>query len=154
MSLIAQRPTEANDRKTPGHRQDDLIIGKSGRSAVATLAERTTRLTMPVRLPHSRTAGPLHAALTTALPTLPDGLAHSLTRDQGKETADHARINADTGVPILFCRPSCPSQRGTNENTNCLLRQYLPNRTDSSPIAQSELEQIAAELNGRPRRVL
>jgi len=154
MALIAQRPSEAKSRKTPGHWQGDLIIGKGGRSVVATLVCRTTRLTMLVRLPYGRTADLLHAALTTALPSLPDGLARSLTRDQGKEMADHARITADTGVPIFFCRPSCPWQRGTNENANGLLRQYLPKGTDLSPISQSELDQIAAELNSRPRRIL
>ena len=130
------------------------MIGKGGRSAIAALVERTTRFTMLVRLPDGRTAGSLHAALTTALPSLPDGCVRSLTWDQGKEMADHARITADTGVPIYFCRPSCPWQRGTNENTNGLLRQYLPKGTDLSPITQRELDQIAAEPNGRPRRVL
>ena len=154
MAPIAQRPAEANDRKTPGHWEGDLIIGKKGRCAIATLVERTTRFTVGVRLPAGRTAGSLHAALTTVLTSLPDGWVRSLTWDQGKEMADHARITADTGVPIYFCRPSCPWQRGTNENTNGLLRQYLPNRTDLSPIPQHDLDQVAAELNGRPRRVL
>ncbi len=154
MAPVAQRPAEADDRKTPGHWEGDLIIGKGGRSAIATLVERTTRFTVLVRLPAARTAGSLHAALATTLPNLPVGWARSLTWDQGKETADHARITADTGVPIYFCRPSCPWQRGTNENTNGLLRQYLPKGTDLSPISQHKLNQIAAELNGRPRRVL
>ena len=154
MAPISQRPPEADDRKTPGNWEGDLIIGKKGRSAIATLVERTTRFTVLVRLPDGRTAGSLHAALTTVLTSLPDGWVRSLTWDQSKEMADHARITADTGVPIYFCRPSCPWQRGTNENTNGLLRQYLPNRTDLSPISQHELDQIAAELNGRPRRVL
>lgn len=154
MAPIAQRPAEADDRKTPGHWEGDLIIGKGGRSAIATLVERTTRFTVLVRLPAGRTAGSLHAALATTLPNLPAGWARSLTWDQGKEMADHARITADTGVPIYFCRPSCPWQRGTNENTNGLLRQYLPKGTDLSTISQHKLNQIATELNGRPRRVL
>ncbi len=154
MAPIAQRPAEADDRKTPGHWQGDLIIVKGGRSAIATLVERTTRLTVLVHLPAGRTAGSLHAALATTLPKLPAGWAPSLTWDQGTEMADHARITADTGVPIYFCRPSCPWQRGTNENTNGLLRQYLPNGTDLSTISQHKLNRIAAELNGRPRRVL
>ena len=108
MAPIAQRPAEANDRKTPGHCEGDLIIGNRGRSAIATLVERTTRFTVGVRLPAGRTAGSLHAAPTTTLPNLPDRWARSLTWDQGKEMAKHARITADTGVPIYFCRPSCP----------------------------------------------
>ena len=154
MAPISQRPAEADDRKTPGHWEGDLIIGKRGRSAFATLVERSIRFTVLVPLPPGRTAGSLHAALTTTLPDLPDGWARSLSWDQGKEMADHAKITSDTGVPIYFCRPSCPRQRGTNQDTNDLLRQYLPNRTDLSPISQHELDQIAAELNGRPRRVL
>ena len=151
MAPVAQRPTEANDRKTPGHWGGDLIVGKRGRSAVATLVERATRLTMLVRLPDGRTAGSLQAALTAALLSMPVGCVRSLTWDQGKEMADYARFTADSGVPIYFCRQSCPQQRETNENTNGLLRKYLPNRTDLSPITQHELDQIAAELNGRPR---
>ena len=154
MVLIEDRPAEINQRTSPGHWEGDLIIGGGGRSAVATLVERQSRYTVLVPLPDGRTAASVTEALTSTFNTMPRQLLASLTWDQGKEMADHEALSAATGIPIYFCKPSCPWQRGTNENTNGLLRQYLPKGTDLAAVPTHQLQTIADELNGRPRRIL
>lgn len=154
MVPIENRPTEINHRTTPGHWEGDLIIGRGGRSAVATLVERQSRYTVLVALPAGRTAASVTDALTSTFTKMPRPLAASLTWDQGKEMAEHEALSAATGIPIYFCKPSSPWQRGTNENTNGLLRQYLPKGTDLAAVPSGRLQAIADELNGRPRRIL
>jgi IS30 family transposase len=150
---IAERPPEINDRAIPGHWEGDLIIGKAGRSAIATLVERQTRFTMLIQLP-DRTAESLRVALTEHIQQLPETLRRTLTWDQGKEMAEHARFTVDSNVQVYFCDPSRPWQRGTNENTNGLLRQYFPKGDDLARYRQADLDRVADELNGRPRQTL
>ena len=168
--MISERPPEADDRAVPGHWEGDLILGL-GSSAIGTLVERTRRFTMLLHLPrmegHGAGAGikngpalaghgaeAVRDAITRTISTLPEELRRSLTWDQGAEMAQHARLKIDAGVQVYFCDPQSPWQRGSNENTNGLVRQYLPKGLDLTLISHPQLAAIESALNNRPRRVL
>jgi IS30 family transposase len=150
---IRERPPEAEDRSVPGHWEGDLLFGK-GKTAIVTLVERRSRFVMLIGLGGRHTADMVADALAAKIVELPDQLRRSITWDQGKEMAQHARFSSDSGVPVYFCDPRSPWQRGSNENTNGLLRQYLPRKTLMHTISQAQLDDIAAELNNRPRQTL
>jgi len=153
MLNIRERPAEAEDRAVPGHWEGDLLFGK-GASAIATLVERKSRSVALVGLPGRHSADVVAQALAAKAVELPQQLRRSLTWDQGKEMAEHARSSVQSGMPVYFCDPRSPWQRGTNEDTNGLLCQYLPRTTDMRSLTQDALDAIAAELNGRPRQTL
>ncbi len=154
MVMISQRPAEADDRAVPGHWEGDLILGENNRSAVGTLVERSTRLTLLLHLPGGKNAEQVATAMREAITELPTSLARTITWDQGSEMAKHAEFTTATGIPIYFCDPHSPWQRGSNENTNGLLRQYLPKDSDLSIVSRTHLDAIQDSLNGRPRKTL
>lgn len=154
MVMISDRPADIEDRSVPGHWEGDLIIGAHGKSAIGTLVERKTGFTMLLHLPECHDAATVSDAIIKSMNTLPESLRGSLTWDQGVEMAEHLSVKMETGMDVYFCDPHSPWQRGTNENTNGLLRQYFPKGTDLSVHSPEDLEYVANELNGRPRKRL
>jgi IS30 family transposase len=152
MVLISERPSEVEDRAVPGHWEGDLIMGRR-KTCIGTLVERTTRYVMLLKLPDN-TAAAVRSAMSKKILTLPAELRRSVTWDRGKEMSQHVRFTIDTGVQVYFCDPNSPWQRGTNENTNGLLRQYFPKGTDLSAFTEGQLDTVAQELNERPRQTL
>jgi IS30 family transposase len=154
MVMISDRPAEAADRALPGHWEGDLIIGKNQASQIGTLVERATRYLLLVHLPLDRTAETVRDALAATVRILPAELKRSLTWDQGSEMGLHHQFSIAADMPVYFCDPHSPWQRGSNENTNGLLRQYFPKGTDLSLHSRRHLDAVAAELNSRPRKTL
>lgn len=154
MVNISERPAEVEDRAVPGHWEGDLIMGKNGKTAIGTLVERSTRFVLLLHLPNGH--GPLQVqeAMIAATQKLPGFIWKSLTWDQGQEMRDHAQIKIATGLDIYFCDPAKPWQRGSNENTNGLLRQYFPRGTDLSIHDADHIDFVAAQMNRRPRETL
>jgi IS30 family transposase len=152
MINISERPAEAEDRAVPGHWEGDLIIGKNQASQIGTLVERSTGFVQLLHLPKGRSANVVAEAMIAKIKAFPENICKTLTWDQGLEMAAHARISIDTGIDIYFCDPHSPWQRGSNENTNGLLRQYFPKGTDLSAHSSTYLDEVAAELNNRPRK--
>jgi transposase, IS30 family len=152
MVNISERPAEANDRAVPGHWEGDLIIGKNQASQIGTLVERSTGFVQLLHLPDGRNAATVADAMIAVIKDLPAALRRTVTWDQGHEMAQHARISIEAGIDVYFCDPHSPWQRGSNENTNGLLRQYFPKGTDLSVHSAEHLAEVAAELNGRPRK--
>ena len=152
MVMISKRPAEVADRAVPGHWEGDLILGKGGKSAVGTLVERTTGYVLLLHLPRGRGAEEVDAAMRHAIQKLPTQFFRSITWDQGKEMSKHAAFTIDTDIPIYFCDPRSPWQRGSNENTNGLLRQYLPKDISLARFGEADLDAIASSLNNRPRQ--
>jgi IS30 family transposase len=151
--MISERPAEAEDRAVPGHWEGDLLMGRR-MTAIGTLVERWSRYVMLFPLPDGNTAESVRTGLAETIQRLPDHLWQSLTWDQGKEMAEHAQFTIDTGIQIYFCDPKSPWQRGSNENTNGLLRQYFPKTTDMATLTRQQLDQAAHSLNSRPRQTL
>ena len=154
MLMISERPAEVEDRAIPGHWEGDLILGSNNRSAIATLVERQTRYVMLAHLPNGHAGTQVRDALVTTMLTMPAHLRRSLTWDQGSEMSAHNLITIDADLPIYFCDPASPWQRGSNENTNGLLRQYFPKGTNLNQHSAADLDAVAIELNSRPRKTL
>jgi IS30 family transposase len=152
--MISQRPAEATDRAVPGHWEGDLILGADNASAIGTLVERSTRFVVLLHLPDRHDAEAVRDAMIPAITALPEHLRRSLAWDQGSEMARHAQISVAADLPIYFCDPHSPWQRGSNENTNGLLRQYFPKSSNLARYSAEDLAAVAAELNGRPRKTL
>ena len=154
MVMISERPPEVEDRAVPGHWEGDLLMGKNGKSAIGTLVERSTRFVMLFPLRKGKTAEHVREQMTAIIPTLPEALRRSLTWDQGREMSQHVQFTVDTGVDVYFCDPHSPWQRGSNENTNGLLRQYFPKGRGLSRVTDTELQAAVDGLNTRPRETL
>jgi IS30 family transposase len=154
MLSIEERPEEVADRTVPGHWEGDLILGKYKRSALGTLVERTTRYTILVPLGNQKDAVSVREAYAKALRSIPAELKKTLTYDQGKEMSEHKRFTIDTGIQVYFAHPASPWERGTNENTNGLIRQYFPKGTDFSEAPLKRIKEVQRRLNNRPRAVL
>jgi transposase, IS30 family len=154
MVMISERPAEVADRAVPGHWEGDLLMGRDNKTAIGTLVERATRFTMLADLPVDHSAPAVREAIARSITMLPEALRRSLTWDQGPEMAQLVRFTVDTGVHIYFCNPHAPWERGSNENTNGLLRQYFPKGTNLPVDDPRRLQQVADLLNGRPRKTL